>query len=214
MTSIAPSGPVPLRRDGGFTVVELLISVVLLALILATTQSALRFGQRSWEIAEDMDNSDHSNAALKFIEQRLVQAMPLYEREADGRLRVAFSGTAGNVSFIAPTSVGPAGGGLYRFQLGAAPNSSGGQSLSLSWLLYQPSASGGNPDTRILIPEIESFGLRYFGRLKPGEQAGWVLEWSRTDALPDLVEMRFVTRQRHWVTPAVIVAELRLRPPL
>ena len=135
--------PVRVGRDAGFTVIELLISVVLLALILATTHSALRFGQRSWEVAEEIEHVDHANAALKFIEQRLVQAMALYEREADGRLRVAFRGTAIKVSFIASTAVGPAGGGLYRFELGAAPNQSGGQSLNLSWVLYQPLAASG-----------------------------------------------------------------------
>jgi len=201
------------RADAGFTLIELLVSVALLALILLMTQSALRFGQRTWDVADDIEQSDTAAAAIKFLEQRLAQTMPLYEREVDGRLHVAFRGFADRLSFIAPASSGPAGGGLYRFELTAPPNPNGGQSLALDWFLYQPVAAVGQPERRVLIRNIEDFSLRFLGRLKPDDQPVWVSEWNRSDVLPDLVEVRFLTRLRQWTSPVVILVELRLRPP-
>ena len=213
MSSQANTVRKPARADAGFTLIELLVSVALLALILLMTQSALRFGQRTWDVADDIEQADHATAAVKFLEQRLAQTMPLYEREADGRLHVAFRGFADKMSFIASTSSGPAGGGIYRFELEALPNPNGGQALVLNWFLYQPVDPLGQPEQTVLIRDVEGFGLRYLGRLKPDDPPLWVTEWSRNDVLPDLVEVRFITRHRQWVTPVVIVVELRLRPP-
>ena len=53
-----PDAPARLHGDAGFTLIEVLISVVLLAFIFLSTQSALRFGQSSWEIADDIEHID------------------------------------------------------------------------------------------------------------------------------------------------------------
>ncbi len=200
------------RGDAGFTIIEVLISIVLLALILSTTQSALRFGQRSWEISDDMERIDATGAVLKFVEQRLTQTMPLYQREADGRLRVAFWGGADSVKFIAPSVIGSAGGGLYRFELIATSDADGRHGLTLRWRQYQPISSNAVDDERLLIPDIDNLSFRYFGQVKPGDAPSWVDEWSRTDSLPDLVELRLVARNRHWTVPSIVLVELQLRP--
>ncbi len=199
--------------DAGFTLIEVLISIVLLALILVSTQTALRFGQRSWESADDIGHDERDTAAIRYIEQLLAQTAPLYEREADGRNRVAFQGTKNAIRFIAPSSVGGDGGGLYRFEISAESRAEGGQSLVLSSVLYQPLEPSGVADRRVLIPEFENFSLRYLGRTKPNGEPTWVADWSRNDVLPNLVEVRFVTRHRSWVKPSVLQVELRLRPP-
>jgi general secretion pathway protein J len=200
-------------RDAGFSLIEVLISIVLLALILMSTQTALRFGQRSWELVDDIDHDERDSAAVKFIEHRLVQTTPLYEKETDGRNRIAFRGTQHAVSFIAPSGGGADGGGLYRFELSAEPLPDGHQSLVLHSLLYRPLAAAEVGDRRVLIPEIESFSLRYLGRMKPNEQPMWVANWVRTDVLPELIELRFVARHRRLIKPSILQVELRLRPP-
>ena len=204
--------PATIRQDAGFTLLEVLISIVLLAFILVSTQTALRFGQRSWELADDLDQADRDVAAIKFIEQQLVQTMPLYEREPDGRNRVAFRGSKDSVSFIAPSGVGADGGGLYRYVLSAETLADGHQRLVLNSVLYQPLNTAGIIDTRVLLPEIHGFSLRYLGRIKPSEQPTWTADWLRTDVLPDLIEVRLMTRQRHLIKPSILQLELRLRP--
>jgi len=202
-----------LCEDDGFTLLEVLISTVLLAFIFVSMQSALRFGQSTWEIADDIEHIDRDAATLRFIEQRLVQVMPLYGREQDGRLRVAFVGTHDKINFIAPAPAGQNGGGLYKFELSTAPQADGRDALTMSTQLYQPFGAPAAQDQRVLIPGVENFSLRYLGRLKSDGQPAWTTEWSRTEALPDVVELRFSTQYRRISTPTVLQIELRLRPP-
>lgn len=202
----------PSTADAGFSLIEIVISLMLLTFILLTTQTALKLGQRTWQIADELSDSDAASATLNFLEQRLTQTMPLYERQGDGRLRIAFRGAADSISFIAPTALGPEGGGLYRFEIGTSDASEGGRKLMLRWALYQPPPAGSNFSERVLLSDVSDFSLRYFGRSTSGEPPAWASQWSRLDAFPDLIEIRAVTQNRGATNRALAVVELRLRP--
>lgn len=204
------------RHEAGFSLLELLVSLALLALILVAMPSLLRLGERAREASEDLDRSGAPGAALAFMEQRLAQAMPGYERNADGRLTVTFRGRPDNVSFVAPSALGPAGGGLYRFELRANAEVDGARALALRWSLYRPSTAeaDASPPTqeRILVANIAGLGLRYFGRPKPDAEPAWFDEWTRTDLLPDLVELRVAAPPGPRApSPLVLRVELKLR---
>ena len=98
------------NNDAGFTVLELLVALALLALMLAAMPSALRLGARALSAAVDLERNAERRAAMDFIEQRLVQASPIYEHRADGRSRIAFRGAATAVTFVAPAASGSMGG--------------------------------------------------------------------------------------------------------
>jgi len=201
--------PGPLVSQAGFSVLELLISLALLALIFAGAPAALRLGQRAWETSEDLDRIGTATAALSFIEQRLLQAMPLYERLDDGRLRIAFNGSADSISFIAPARIGENGGGLYRFELTGGAAADARRGLQLRWTLYRPFSQLAETSGRMLDQEVVDARFRYFGPIKVNEASDWVDQWTRTDVLPQLVEIRLITRNSA-LPPALV--ELRLRP--
>jgi general secretion pathway protein J len=200
---------------------ELLVSLVLLALILSFVGGALRFGTRAWEATGALDRGASTAAVRTFLEQRLAEAMPVYERDEAGRVRIAFSGLSQELSFVSPFTRGEAGGGLYRFRLHLQPVVRGaqpGMALALRQSLYRPDfvrpAAETSADGQFLLEDIAGIEFLYFGRKDPRTSAAWQSEWTRTDALPELIEMSVHFREhdaRAWL-PLVVELKLRTAP--
>jgi general secretion pathway protein J len=209
--------PYPTDPESGFTLLELLVSLVLLALILSFVGGALRFGARAWEAAGALDRGASMGAVRTFLEQRLAEAMPVYERDEAGRVRIAFSGQPQQLSFVSPSARGKAGAGLYRFSLNLQPVDRDARSrtdLALEQSLYQPEAGqvvAAPEDGQVLLGDIAGIELRYYGRKEARSPAAWHSQWTRADALPELVEISVLLREQDARTWLPLVVELRLR---
>lgn len=181
------------RGDGqaGFTLVEVLVSLVILALILSLIPAALRIGQRVWETDDAFARRQGLASFRRSIEQRLTEALPIHIRDRALGLRIEFAGEPGRLSFIAPAAAGPAGGGVYRFELTLGD---GGERrpLVLRQSLYRALDPG---KQRAVTMEhrsqegVAGLSLRYFGAPEPNKPAIWQAQWPRRDALPELVEL-------------------------
>ena len=195
------------RREDGFTLVEVLVSLVLLALVLAVLAGGLRFARGTWGAADKLDELAGYAMAERFLRARLGEAMPVYEHSAAGTVRVAFQGSGDTLSFVAPASNGPAGAGLYRYVLEAAP----AQVLAVRLAPYQPKQGRGEADLsrHELLRGVQSVAFRYFGPSQLGGAPAWHAAWTRTDALPNLVEISIARDDREGGSLSLIV-ELRL----
>ena len=202
------------KADAGFTLVEMLVALALTALIFAAMPSALRLGFRALSAAEDLERDAARQAAIDFIEQRLVQATPIYEHRADGRSRVVFRGDATSIAFIEPAASG-AKSGLYQFELTVATDGAGRNGVAATFTPYRPGA--GLPDRqaqrqeRLLLAET-ILGLRYFGAATLRGEPQWSETWGANDNIPELVEVS-LTAARGDVR-RVLLVPLRLRPQL
>ena len=194
------------RHDAGFTLVELLVSLTIQALILAMVPGTLRLGRRAWETPGQLDQASDELAALGFVQTHIEGAVPIFERDAQGVSRIAFSGGPQSVSFIVPLSGGPYGGGLYRIDLGS----------SLRVSLYQGAAardqSAPPGEERPLGKLSGRLQFRYFGPLQFGQVPLWHDAWPRTDRLPDLVEIKALPGAKSAKTPPIFHSEFKLRP--
>ena len=197
----------------GFTLIEVLVSLVLLALVLSLLTGAVRFARGTWDAAARLDLESGFDAA-SFTRARLGEAVALFEQGEAGLVRVAFKGTGDSVTFVAPAQTGPTGAGLYRYVLEfESPGSSRtAGNLLVRLAPYQPR----HRDTaelplekHVLAENVKAVAFRYFGRKDLRSTPEWHTAWPRTDALPDLVEMVITHSNRE--SPAPLVIELRLR---
>jgi general secretion pathway protein J len=202
------------RGERGFTLIEVLVSLVLLSLLLALLTGAVRYARATWDAGARLDR-DAGYDAVAFVRGRLAEAVPLFEPTETGIVRLNFRGASDSLSFVAPAANGPAGAGLYRFDLEVAPAVPGSSPgvLAVRVSPYRLKRIGNDPEpppeTHILADRVQSITFRYFGRKDLRSQPEWQSAWTRTDALPDLVEMTVVRTSRD--VPAHIVVELRLR---
>jgi general secretion pathway protein J len=171
--------------EAGFTVAELLVSLVILALILSLLPGTLRMGRRVWETDAAFSRHEAAAAFRRAAEERLAGAMPVFVRDPVKGLHVEFQGEPDRVAFVASAPSGPAGGGVYRFELAAS-----GGVMTLRQTLYRQD-SGERAPSAIHAAQAKTAGLafRYFGPPAPDAQPQWSGQWPRRDTLPDLIEI-------------------------
>jgi general secretion pathway protein J len=202
------------RAEAGFTLIEVLVSLVLLALVLVLLAGGLRYARSTWDAAARLDELAGADMAETFLRARLAEAMPLYEQRTAGTVRALFYGAGDTMSFVAPAPNGPAGTGLYRYTLEAVAGAGASRrTLAVSLAPHLPSVSDAAleqpPEWYALMRNIRSVSFRYFGRGAPRSDPAWHAAWTRTDAMPNLVEIA-VARDDREGGPVSLTIELRL----
>ncbi len=201
-----------IAADAGFSLIEVIVSLGLMALLLAALPGALRLGSRALSTAQDIERAAARDAAIDTIERHLAQAMPVYEHYADGRLRIAFSGEPTSVNFLAPAGHG-ATGGLYLWELKSTTTADARNGVTLYLSIYRPGAAGQRSiqerQERLLLPATD-LAMRYFGSPTARSDPQWHETWSVGDMLPELVEIRLTAGHRDH--GRLLIVPLRLRP--
>jgi general secretion pathway protein J len=199
------------RRQAGFTLVELLVAMTLLAFLSLTLFGGLRFGARSWEVVVDSSaERDRIASTQTFLRDRLGQlTLPgpagLRHSDADRRL----DGGPERLEFIAPWLSALSLGGLYRFTLWHEDTGNG--RLMLRW---QPAEA--DPDAledlgdlageRVLLDGVAEFSLSYFGAADEDAEPEWLDQWESPGDPPRLVRVRLAFADARRVWPDFVVA--------
>jgi hypothetical protein len=126
-------------------------------------------------------------------------------------VRVAFSGTGDTLSFVAPAPNGPAGAGLYQYTLNVAASASQ-KALVVGLSPFTAKRPGRDTEVarldHVLVTNVKSFGIRYYGRSDQRALPAWLGTWTRADAIPELVELTV----EHGEGAFSLIVELQLRP--
>lgn len=201
--------------DSGFSLVEMIVSLAVLALIMAMMPGSLRLAQRAWSDISQIEKANTRASARGFIEQRLAEAMPILVADNSGARHLAFSGEPLRLAFVAPSAAGPAGGGLYRLTL-TVEKTPKATALLLDLAPVQATAAPSPSDERrVLLDGVDGLHFRYFGRPSEVSERQWLDVWPDADHLPELVEIAATPSQVNSAFPRFqpIVIPLRLRRP-
>ncbi len=201
------------RRQAGFTLVELLVAMTLLAFLSVSLFGGLRFGARSWEAVVDSSAERDDIASTQiFLRNRLGQLwLPepggLGDFNEDGN----FNGGPEQVEFIAPWLSALSLGGLYRFTLWHEDEDIGSGRLMLRWRPAEadPDALeelGDLAGQRVLLDGVAEFGLSYYGAADKDAEPEWLDQWENPDAPPRLVRVQLAFAEAGRVWPVFIVA--------
>lgn len=207
-------------RQNGFTLLELLISVTLLALMATLITSGLKVASSNWGRAHvRIETAQEVRLVEQFIFRELSEARPLRVRLEDGKNSL-FEGESQRVAFTAllPTQQGV--GGLYRLTLYVEPDAHG-ERLVLSYRLYRPglapdTQSNSQPNThssvpparrRVLFGGLHQISFDFYGPLENGSGSGWQSEWVSIQRLPEMVRLRYLNESNE---PRGIIVPLHL----
>jgi general secretion pathway protein J len=206
--SLSPTFDASLRRDAGFTLVELLVAITLLGFIAVLIFGALRFGTRAWERSEAVIVQVDDIGVTQALLRRLVgEAYPMFIPDP-ARPRVDFAGAGDRLSLLAPLPDALESGGMARFTLFARERAGRGE-LDLAWQpeLAREGDASGQPRQEPLVTGIARLEIAYFGSERPSEAASWHDRWSDQMALPALVRIRVeFPREDGRVWPELVVA--------
>lgn len=190
-------------RGAGFTLVEVVITLAIMALIMLGLVSALAtFGQSRSRVEVQLARVDDVRLVSAFLRATLSRSSSAYNGR--GRSAVAmFQGDARELRWLGVMPARHGVGGLYQFRLSVAEGPDAREALQLQYLPY----TGGDLEnvweavpTRALVSDISDFGLAYRG----GEDdAIWQEDWIDQERAPQLVRMLIGAGGRDW--PELVV---------
>ena len=181
--------PAATARTGqaGFTLLELLVAVTLLAYVATLLAGGLRLGLRAWETIEQRGGTIHNVQVVQhFLRHTLAEALP---PNADDPLEARiFDGERDRLAFVAPL---PAhlGGGLHRLAVELAPGADG-RALVLQLRPYHPrDPDAGEAETFVLLERVERLELTYYESGPAPGDGQWRDRWQDRPELPALVHI-------------------------
>jgi len=189
--------------EAGFSLAELLVSLVIISMVGALLASGLNLGQRVWARSEQRAQAAREMFDAQAALRRLFDDMqPLRSSSQDPRT-IEFRGSADEIEGVVPLpSIGL--GGLYRLHLFWRRSE---RRLDLDFHVYQRGRETGGNETNLttLASEIDNMEIRYFGKAT-GEQApGWHNEWRGQQELPALISLK-VTSAKDVAWPELLIA--------
>ncbi len=185
------------RSDGGFTLIEVVISLAILSLIMVATISALRtFGQTRFTLATMTNRVDEVRSVSSFLRDtfestvigRASTGLSLGGSSSEGS---CFSGSTGAMSWKAFVQFGEGWGGALLLRVEQDE-----QALKLRWQEIPgvtKNVDWSDTPERVLIDEIQELNISY----RAGFNTDWQSEWFG-DELPALVRMTIKARGRFW----------------
>jgi hypothetical protein len=177
-----------------------------MALISVALLGGMRFGIRAWETGgQRMDQATRIELVQSLLRRQLSQA-ELPSNKPNGSAP-AFVGEADRVAFIAPSPRPDDVGSDVQFVLAESTSRHQSQ-LTLAWTSPLAPESGGpsSPEAAMLLEDIASVELGYYGAPDPQRPAQWWDKWDGAHGLPMLVRLRLSfpkNDERRW--PDLIV---------
>lgn len=184
-----------MTNDHGFTLLETLIAITLMAFLTLALASALKLGLILPEAARSLNGRGPVTAVQNFLRRELSSALALPAAEWDG---VAFLGGKTALEMIGAMPERAAGGGLHEVRLSLE-----GDRLMLRWRRLDPPAPA---QERALLDHVASFEIAYWGSRHDTEAAAWRDDWRAAQYLPSLVRIRAKLSGDEQAWPEMMVA--------
>jgi general secretion pathway protein J len=193
--------------EGGFTLLEVLVSLVVLALIILGLAQGLRFGILAFQRqSTTIDRAADLDAVDRTLRGVIEQIDPGNAHDAP-----EIRGNAQNVEFTSELPAGAAAA-LATREAEIRILVDRAHRLVLRWAPYRhaiPVGSPPQPTDTVLLPHVDHITISYWARSGP---AHWLSTWTRPE-VPALIRVRLSFPRASGMTwPDIVVAPQRSRP--
>ena len=178
--------------QSGFSLLEVMLAILLLALLLAGTYGGITAARRNMHSGElAIERIDKVRTVQEFLRHQISRILPFpYARSKDGTQVEVFKGDATSMRFVAPMPGYLSRGGAYVQTLTLAPGDRGMQLVFTTTLLNgfdMDKAAPSEESTVVLLDRIEEGSFSYRGLDQQGELMNWGSGWKDSSTTPLLV---------------------------
>jgi len=193
-----------MKRAAGFTLVEVVIAMALLATIMVLLYSGLSFALKSWD-AGDANGRRVADRRLgeNFLRREMTELFPMRWKDATA-VKFAFEGEQDHLRFVSSRPAGLQQGGLslvaleVREGLGVAPSGTGSNAPRRHLMMRRAQPDDEAVDFRpldkvdpvLLIADVDSVQFSYFGAESDFQEPRWSDSWAHKAQIPLLVRLR------------------------
>jgi general secretion pathway protein J len=204
ITGICPmpgTRPGAARRSDGFTLVEVLVVMIIMALLMGVVFGSLRLSERSLQTGrERADRSEIERSVGDFLRRLFAQLTVVPVGPTAGE-QFALMADGERLRFVAPAPAQSAGVGLFVYELKGVSRA-GQLDLEISYAMLDPGADEVAPTamlgSRVLVSNLETLAFRFFGlrtehESEPEWHDTWREDWGgEVHGLPELIQVSIV----------------------
>jgi len=172
----------------GFTLLELLISLVMIGVIAIIITGAIRLGIRAVNKGETkIDHLERTRASFNIIDSQIQSQIPLTFEE-NGEKKYYFQGDKESLQFSTNYSLWGGQKGYVMVRYKAESDDTGKQFLAVSENII---GSNSNRETR-LFSAVDAIYFEYFFKDPTEEKGKWVDKWTDTANIPEKVKLHLI----------------------
>lgn len=200
-------------RDGGFSLVELLLAMTLMSMLLALAYGGLRASTEATEKGQNiLDDSNRIRMAHQFVRRQLTQIVPLaFEENPDQDSRSVFRGDSQRIRYVAqmPGYLGFGGPQVQELEFVRGEE---GLELVLSHALLQgfdePFLYEREPI--LLLDKVDSAAFSFLGRDDNGQLTSWTPSWDDEASLPAAVALEIDFIEEVYIDWPLLTTSVRI----
>ncbi len=187
-----------MRRQRGFTLLEVVLALTLLAAMLGLAFGGLSFALRGWDSGGAAgQRAVDLQLAQNFLRRELAEVFPMRWKDP-AKLRVAFEGDAQGMKFVSTRAAGASSGGLSLVGLdvvqGSEPRN---RDLVMRRTLADEKAKDFEPlragKPTLLVANVDAVAFAYFGAENDFLDPKWHSEWTFAGRIPQMVRVQVKT---------------------
>jgi general secretion pathway protein J len=197
-------------RTRGFTLLETVVALTLLATLLGVLFAGMRTGLRSWDVGLGRAaRADDLMLATGFVRRELAAAFP-WRLKDPMAVRLAFIGERERVRFVSQRPAALDGGGLAFVSIAFEPPGAGEKAGRLVMRRAFASADATDfsslekAEAFTLLEGVTALRFRYFGADNDFSAPAWAEQWVATQRLPSHVSLEIEMGERR--LPELVVA--------
>ncbi|WP_198164246.1 prepilin-type N-terminal cleavage/methylation domain-containing protein [Bradyrhizobium jicamae] len=193
------------RGEQGLTLIELLLSLAILAILTGFLAGGLSMARRAFGADRASEIGSETSAAIQTVAALVGSALPVRFDGAGPKDAVGFDGRGEVISFVGLSEGRSLRGGPHKIVLRRS-----GSDIVADFVALNGARSKESPEqspTRVVVLSgVRDIRLGYFGTTDPKVKPAWRADWLRAERLPDLVSIRIEFEDERRNEPAAIVA--------